>query len=80
MTPKEIAQWVIDNRYPENDKIPDHELYHELINKIESITVEDIEEPNCGNCKHCEVSKYIEPCHTCMRGSDYPLYERKQNK
>ena len=32
-TIQEIAQWVIDNRYPksENDKVSDFEMYHALI-------------------------------------------------
>jgi hypothetical protein len=36
MTAENIAQWVIDNRYPksENDKMSDHELFHQLVDKI----------------------------------------------
>jgi len=38
-TAKEIAQWVIDNRYPksENEKVPDVEMYHELVENIEKL-------------------------------------------
>lgn len=36
---KEIAQWVIDNRYPknENEKVSDVEMYHELVESIEKL-------------------------------------------
>ena len=35
-TVEEIAQWVIDNRYPksENNKVSDSEMYHELVESI----------------------------------------------
>ena len=36
MKVEEIAQWVIDNRYPksENNKVSDSEMYYTLIEKI----------------------------------------------
>ena len=36
---EEVAQWVIDNRYPKSelDKLSDHELYHGLIDRIKSL-------------------------------------------
>ncbi len=42
-TAEEIAQWVIDNRYPknENNKISDSELYHELTDKIKEFASQD---------------------------------------
>lgn len=35
-TAEQIAQWVIDNRYPksENEKVSDVEMYHELVESI----------------------------------------------
>jgi len=35
-TPEEIAQWVIDNRYPksENENTTDSEMYHFLVQEI----------------------------------------------
>ena len=35
-TAEQIAQWVIDNRYPksENNKVSDSEMYHELVESI----------------------------------------------
>ena len=39
-TAKDIAQWVIDNRWPkgEYDKVSDSEMYHELVERIEGIS------------------------------------------
>lgn len=36
---QEIAQWVIDNRYPksENDKVSDSEMYNYLIDAINNV-------------------------------------------
>jgi len=33
MKKEELAQWVIDNRYPksEKEKISDHEMYHTIV-------------------------------------------------
>lgn len=38
-TIQEIAQWVIDNRYPktENDKVSDGEMYHTLIEAMNQV-------------------------------------------
>ena len=38
-TIQEIAQWVIDNRYPksENDKVSDTEMYHTLIEAMNQV-------------------------------------------
>jgi len=73
-TAKEIAQWVIDNRYPksENEKVSDIEMYHEIIISIEKI----INTPpivNCKTCKHQDVSKYVEPCYGCNNFSNHQI-------
>jgi hypothetical protein len=75
MTAKEIAQWVIDNRYynGENDNISDVEMYHELVKSIKNLC----NMPpviNCANCKHQDVSKYVEPCYGC---NDYCNHQIK---
>jgi hypothetical protein len=38
-TAEEIAQWVIDNRYPKSDKekLSDFEMYHIIVEKIKNI-------------------------------------------
>ena len=40
-TAEQIAQFVIDNRYPksENDKISDAEMYHAIVEQIASLRV-----------------------------------------
>ncbi|PTX14432.1 hypothetical protein C8N40_11197 [Pontibacter mucosus] len=42
---KEIAQWVIDNRYPksEKEKLSDTELFNELVDKIEAAQLATLE-------------------------------------
>ena len=72
-TAKNIAQWVIDNRFPksENEKVTDVEMYHELVVRIEKLCNKK-PEINCSTCKHIEGSKYIEPCYGC---DDYSNHE-----
>lgn len=38
-TSQELAQWVIDNRYPKSelDKVSDFEMYHILLDGINSL-------------------------------------------
>ena len=70
-TAKEIAQWVIDNRYPKNEKekVSDLEMYHELVNMIDELTsvAKEIErdEKECKNCKYSDFEFYREPCDSC---------------
>jgi hypothetical protein len=66
-TIQEIAQWVINNRYPksENDKVSDAEMYHTLIEAMNQVLHQA---PVSGsfadavgrNCPHCG-----EPCVEC---------------
>jgi len=46
-TAEQLAQWVIDNRYPksENNKVSDSEMYHELVESIAKLcTIPDVSE------------------------------------
>ena len=73
-TAKEIAQWVIDNRYPksENEKVSDVEMYHDLVESIEKLcNIPPV--INCATCKHQEVSKYVEPCYGCDDYSNHQI-------
>lgn len=72
MNAKEIAQWVIDNRYPksESEKVSDHEMYHELVLKIEQCNKPTID---CSTCKHRDISKYVGPCYDCSEFSHHQL-------
>ena len=38
-TPEQIAQWIIDNRYPKNEKekLSDFEMFNKLIYHIKSL-------------------------------------------
>ena len=74
-TAKEIAQWVIDNRYPksENEKVSDVEMYHELVESIEKLCNIPLV-MDCSTCKHREVSKYVEPCYGCRDNGSYDHY------
>lgn len=42
MTPEEIAQWVIDNRYSKSEfeKVSDFEMFHEIVRMIGNIEKE----------------------------------------
>lgn len=67
MNLSELAQWVIDNRYPrgENDKVSDHEMYTtitESVNKMvfaqmdklfSMISSDERMEILSNYCKHC---------------------------
>jgi hypothetical protein len=73
-TAKELAQWVIDNRYPknENEKVSDVEMYHELVESIEKLCkIPPV--INCATCKHQEVSKHVEPCYGCNDYSNHQI-------
>jgi ABC-type transporter Mla subunit MlaD len=45
-TKEEIAQWIIDNRYPksENDKVSDFEMYHHIVDNIDQNTKQLVDE------------------------------------
>jgi hypothetical protein len=70
-TPEEIAQWVINNRYPksENEKVSDLEMYHQLVTNIKKLSPQ--ETLNCSSCKHVQCSIYVEPCDSCDGHSNY---------
>jgi hypothetical protein len=77
-TAKEIAQWVIDNRYPksENEKVSDAEMYHELVESIEKLcnippvmpTLQQDDNDRlfheCPNC-NCRCNCTDQPCSCC---------------
>ena len=71
---KEIAQWVIDNRYPksENDKISDLEMYHEIVDSIEKLCIKNAKPIiSCDTCEFCTDSHFVYPCHNCDKHSNY---------
>jgi hypothetical protein len=48
-TKQEIAQWVIDNRYPksENNKVSDFEMYHTLIEEMNQLLIQPVVKSVC---------------------------------
>jgi hypothetical protein len=75
MKPGEIAQWVIDNRYPksEHEKIGDAEMYHTIIEKINQVllltAVSGAERKVCPKCSDFGTIDNLDgtistcPCH-----------------
>lgn len=74
-TAKDIAQWVIDNRYSTKDnKVSDVEMYNEIITNIEALLNskhDDNVSVNCNNCKYQNVSSYGDPCYNCIDYSEH---------
>jgi len=77
-TAKQIAQWVIDNRYPksENEKVTDVEMYYELVTRINKLSNRPIV-MECATCKHREVSKFVDPCFGCYDRSNWQTNDYK---
>lgn len=65
-TIQEIAQWVIDNRYPknENDKVSDFEMYQFLIEAMNQVLRQP---PVSGSlCEYCNDDKTSVCCQDCL--------------
>lgn len=78
MTPKEIAQYVIDDRYPknENDKVSDVEMYHWIIENIKLLINSGqkfCSKSNCTTCAHEEKGFSDYPCSACDDSNHYKL-------
>ena len=74
-TPEEIAQWVIDNRYPQNEKqkVSDAEMYHNLVDSIANLcNLPVVTHRTCYNCKYCmyESNKPRHEQFTCIGSID----------
>ena len=68
---KDMAQWVIDNRYSTKDnKVSDVEMYNKIVTNIEAL-LNDKPERNCNNCKYLNVSSYGDPCYNCFNLSGH---------
>lgn len=77
-TIQEIAQWVIDNRYPksENNKVSDAEMYHTLIKAMNQVlhqpfVVGQSEQFYCADWNRCG-SICIEQCDDCSNAENMP--------
>lgn len=79
-TAEQIAQWVIDNRYPksENNKVSDSEMYHELVESIAKLCtiprVSNNEVAVC--CKNCYYASNPHNGHKCKKCNDYSNYKQ----
>lgn len=80
MTAADIAQWVINNRYPktETDKVSDFEMYHEIIDKIQNNFISKSEtltkgliQKGCYNCIYNHIDIALEPCIYCHNFSKH---------
>ena len=73
-TSKEIAQWVIDNRWPkgENDKVSNLEMFHEIVRRIDGIA-NPPDNLSCSTCRYNDNSNDTEPCNSCDRYSKHTL-------
>lgn len=63
--PEQIAQWVIDNRYPksENNKVSDFEMFTTIVEKINGLTNNTLK-LDCSNCIFSSIQS-VEPCCRC---------------
>lgn len=81
MTPENIAQWVIDNRYPksEQEKVSDHEMYHFILSEIALFLNKEKSHEGqmklCSNCKYLHNTEGEEPCKTCLNHAEYINHE-----
>lgn len=70
-TPEEIAQWVVDNRYPQNEKqkVSDAEMYHNLVDSIANLcNLSVVTNRTCVTCLYCQInptSEFIYDRHKC---------------
>lgn len=75
-TIQEIAQWVIDNRYPknENDKVSDFEMYQILIEAMNQVLRQPLVSGSLP-CYHNFIQKdtYWKSCTHC--GMIAPLWQ-----
>jgi hypothetical protein len=77
-TIEEIAQWVIDNRYPksENDKVSDFEMYQTLIEAMNQV----LRQPPVSGQVSCNTCKFFPPqyddyCSGCIKFARHELQE-----
>lgn len=64
---EEIAQWVINNRYPksEKEKISDLEMYHTVKDAILKIAILDTSKSVCEQCTWVDLADGSSICSVC---------------
>ena len=63
---QELAQWVIDNRYPksEKQKTSDLEMYHTIVDTFTKLSQSSEKKP-CGKCDWIELKDKTSVCKVC---------------
>lgn len=63
---QELAQWVIDNRYPKSqkEKTSDLEMYHTIIDEFTNLSKAKEKEP-CKGCQWIELKDKTSVCKVC---------------
>mgnify|MGYP006349058413 FL=1 len=63
---QELAQWVIDNRYPksEKQKISDLEMFQTIVDTFSELTKAKEKEP-CEKCDWIELKDKTSVCKVC---------------
>jgi len=75
-----IAQWVIDNRYPKSEfnKVSDMEMYHEIVGMIDKLINKNSVIPDVS--VSCDTCKFERACFDafCNNCTDFKLYEKDE--
>ena len=63
---QELAQWVIDNRYPKSakEKTSDLEMFHTIVDAFAELTKVKEKEP-CEKCDWIELKDKTSVCKVC---------------
>lgn len=71
-TKEEIAQWIIDNRYPksENDKVSDFEMYHHIVDNIDQNTKQLVDEIELVNKINVKLNEKITKLQSDLKAAE----------
>ena len=63
---QELAQWVIDNRWPksEKEKTSDLEMYHTIVDTFINLSQATVKEP-CKKCDWVDLADKTAVCKVC---------------
>lgn len=79
MITKEQLQEIVTKAHMEGQMYAgcNHPSFGDAIGYYLNNVVKKLDLPviNCSTCKHHEVSKYVEPCYTCIMKVNYPNHE-----
>lgn len=74
-TPEQIAQWVIDNRYPKGEyqNTPDSEIYHTILDGINNLTKPLIEQTAKLQADKDKMALALKAAYEALDGFGYPV-------